>query len=132
MDSVYNLLFGCKHRRKTFPLTPVRSKTVGGQTEPAAETYVVCLDCGKQFIYDWEHMQLGKPVDLSEGSRPGAPEAPAIPFRTKSTLRYLLWGSALSAVWVLGKAAKSRKARTGGKDHGENDDIQNPKAPHSL
>ncbi len=25
-------------------------------------TYVVCLDCGKEFRYDWNEMRLGKPV----------------------------------------------------------------------
>ena len=34
-------------------MTPVRKKTPGGQEETPPETYVVCLDCGKQFTYDW-------------------------------------------------------------------------------
>jgi hypothetical protein len=33
------------------------------------ETYVVCLACGQQFAYDWEHMRLGKVVDISSRSQ---------------------------------------------------------------
>jgi len=25
-------------------------------------TYVVCLDCGKEFDYDWQEMRIGQPV----------------------------------------------------------------------
>lgn len=25
-------------------------------------TYVVCLDCGQEFRYDWKEMRLGEPV----------------------------------------------------------------------
>jgi hypothetical protein len=27
-------------------------------------TYVVCLDCGKEFAYDWEEMRVVKPREL--------------------------------------------------------------------
>jgi hypothetical protein len=112
-------------------MTPVRKKTADGQSEPPPEMYVVCLDCGKQFAYDWENMRVGKAVDISQGPPAGDPETPKIPFRTKSKMRYLLWGAALSSVWVLGKAVKSRKARTGGEHHGESDDIKSPKSQSS-
>ena len=26
-------------------------------------TYVVCLDCGKEFDYNWKEMRIGSPVD---------------------------------------------------------------------
>jgi hypothetical protein len=26
-------------------------------------TYVVCLDCGKEFDYNWKDMRIGEPVD---------------------------------------------------------------------
>jgi hypothetical protein len=39
-------------------LTPVGAKGV-----PPGKTYVVCLDCGKQFTYDLQEMRIGKPVD---------------------------------------------------------------------
>jgi len=25
-------------------------------------TYVVCLDCGQEFRYDWKEMRVGEPV----------------------------------------------------------------------
>jgi hypothetical protein len=105
IDSIWNLLFRCQHRKTTFPLTPVRKKN---DTSPA-ETYVVCLECGRQFTYDWENMRLGKVVDLSGAPAPSEPVPASIPFRTKSSLRYLIWGSALSAALVLGKAIQTRK-----------------------
>lgn len=59
MSSLLNVLFGCSHRRTTFPLTPARK--VGKSTGRNA-TYVVCLDCGKEFDYDWQEMRIGQPV----------------------------------------------------------------------
>jgi hypothetical protein len=26
-------------------------------------TYIVCLDCGKEFDYNWKEMRIGDPVD---------------------------------------------------------------------
>src|SRR5438034_8814662 len=82
--------FRCTHRRTTFPMTPVRKKAAGGESETPLETYVVCLECGKQFAYDWENMRIGSAVDISDGPRASEPETSKIPFRTKSKLRYLL------------------------------------------
>jgi anti-anti-sigma factor len=42
-----NLLFGCRHRRLTRPITPVHRPGT-----PSGETYVACLECGKRFPYD--------------------------------------------------------------------------------
>jgi hypothetical protein len=61
LDAVLNALFGCTHDRITFPLTPSRN------LRPAAGahkhgTYVVCLDCGQEFQYDWAEMRVGEPV----------------------------------------------------------------------
>ena len=77
-------------------MTPVRKKSAGWREETLAETYVVCLECGKQFVYDWENMRLGRAVEIADGP-PHDTEATKVPFRTKSKLRYLFWGSALSA-----------------------------------
>ena len=52
-DVLLNLLFGCRHRKTSRPMTPVR--------KPGAEpgvTYVVCLDCGQQFHYDTSQMRI--------------------------------------------------------------------------
>jgi hypothetical protein len=131
-DSVFNLLFGCNHRRTTFPMTPVRKKSAGWRDETLAETYVVCLECGKQFVYDWENMRLGRAVEIADGA-PHDTEATKVPFRTKSKLRYLFWGSALSAALVLGKVVQSRKRSpsASAEDHGQGDDNKNPKDPRT-
>ena len=50
MSSVLEHLFGCSHRRTTFPITPTRSAARGG-------AYVSCLDCGKEFAYNWNEMR---------------------------------------------------------------------------
>jgi hypothetical protein len=94
IDTFYNLLFRCRHRRTSFPLRPPTKKG-----EPVGELRVVCLDCGKRFSYDWELMRIGPPSKDS----PPPNAAPA-----KSRLRYLLAACALPAVWMIGKAARGR------------------------
>jgi hypothetical protein len=62
-QTLFNALFSCSHQRTTFPLTPGRRTAA-----PSANrlgTYVVCLDCGKEFAYDWESMRVGRPVPTS-------------------------------------------------------------------
>ena len=49
-------LFGCSHRRTTFPLTPSRKV---GFVNSHHGTYVACLDCGQEFAYEWQAMKLG-------------------------------------------------------------------------
>ena len=44
-------LFGCAHSRCTFPITLIESGR-------HSNTYVVCLDCGREFDYDWERMKV--------------------------------------------------------------------------
>lgn len=54
--SLVNLFFGCWHRNYSFPMT-----TRGSRRSTAAArtgTYVVCLDCGKEFAYDWQEMKI--------------------------------------------------------------------------
>lgn len=60
IDSLLNLLFRCGHSRMTRPMTP--AKKAGA---PGADTYVVCLECGKQFLYDMQEMRVGKAVPVS-------------------------------------------------------------------
>jgi len=63
LQSLLNSIFGCSHRRTTFPLTPARKGLVHSAPSAARNgTYVVCLDCGKEFVYDWDEMRLGQPV----------------------------------------------------------------------
>lgn len=122
IDSLFNAFLGCRHRRTTFPLTPVKRK---GEEDPILnETYVVCLECGKQFVYDWEQMRLGKPVDISDGMPGRSPEAESVPFKTKSKLRYLFLASALPAAWAIRNAIKHKKRRLPQQaDDGQDRDI---------
>jgi hypothetical protein len=57
IDALLQALFGCRHARYSFPIT-VRD---GLRRYPAARpmgTYVACLDCGKEFPYDWQQMRI--------------------------------------------------------------------------
>jgi hypothetical protein len=51
MKTIIAFLFRCRHSRLSSPFTP---RSVNHET---SETYVVCLDCGKKFPYDWEKMR---------------------------------------------------------------------------
>ena len=100
IDTVLNLLFRCPHSRLTRPVTPVSKAGV-----PQGETYVVCLDCGKQFSYDLKQMRVGKPVEVSHESGVLHPEVVGRS-RSKKRLRYAVW-AAVPLAWFLGKAMKS-------------------------
>ena len=53
--------FGCRHSRYSFPVTVRRAK-YRPQAAALTGTYVACLDCGKEFAYDWDGMQIGRQV----------------------------------------------------------------------
>lgn len=61
-----DLLFGCWHRNYSFPIT---SKPGHRRADAAlvTGTYVVCLDCGKEFPYDWRQMKV---VSMPRRARP--------------------------------------------------------------
>jgi hypothetical protein len=101
IDTVANLLFRCPHRRLTRPITPVSRPGV-----PSGETYVVCLDCGKQFAYDWKTMHLGRRVESTptEGVLP-----PDLPKPPNTKIKYALLGSALPLIVLLGRALTSKR-----------------------
>jgi hypothetical protein len=66
LQSLFDTLFGCSHQRTTFPITPARR--IPGSTNSSTlrnGTYVTCLDCGKEFSYDWKSMRIGQPVGAS-------------------------------------------------------------------
>ena len=70
MASLISYLFGCSHDRTTFPMRARNS------TDPNRQgTYIVCLDCGKEFDYNWKEMQAGAAV----------PKRPAVTLSTAST-----------------------------------------------
>lgn len=52
-------LFDCSHRRTSFPITRRASVSADGQRNThQAETYIVCLECGRHFKYDWTTMHV--------------------------------------------------------------------------
>ncbi len=55
LHSVLESIFGCSHRTTTFPLTPTSDRRRQG-------AYVACLDCGREFAYDWHAMRIGDPI----------------------------------------------------------------------
>lgn len=55
---IFDLLFGCRHKRLTRPITRVHRPGT-----PAGPVYVACLECGKQFHYDVATMRVGAPVE---------------------------------------------------------------------
>jgi len=66
--SLFDFVFGCSHKRCSFPMSTRGAK----RRSPAASltgTYVVCLDCGKEFPYDWKAMKLIRTQD----ARPESP-----------------------------------------------------------
>ncbi len=66
--SLFDLVFGCTHKLCSFPIT-VRGKLRRSEAASVTGTYVVCLDCGKEFPYDWKEMKIVKPQS-SDAPRP--------------------------------------------------------------
>ena len=66
---VFDLLFGCWHRRYSFPLT-LRGELHRGAAASVTGTYVVCLDCGQEFAYDWNKMKRVKVTSKAQQNRP--------------------------------------------------------------
>ena len=73
LEFLANTMFGCLHRRTTFPISP-RSGRGALRSSVPYDTYVVCLDCGKEFPYSWEEMRILKP----EPKRPLSEVGPAV------------------------------------------------------
>jgi hypothetical protein len=67
INSLLNALFGCSHKRTTFPITPSRRSSMYGETRRG--TYVACLDCGKEFDYSWKDMRVSN--TLTASAHPG-------------------------------------------------------------
>jgi hypothetical protein len=49
--------FGCRHSRYSFPVT-IRGSARRPQAGALTGTYVACLDCGREFPYDWQEMKV--------------------------------------------------------------------------
>jgi hypothetical protein len=54
---LYDAFFGCWHNHYSFPIT-VRPGSRRNSAASLTGTYVVCLDCGKEFPYDWHEMKV--------------------------------------------------------------------------
>jgi hypothetical protein len=58
------LSLGCHHRRISKPFAAAKAQSTGtGEWEPVQSAnggshYVVCLECGKKFSYDWSQMKM--------------------------------------------------------------------------
>jgi DNA-directed RNA polymerase subunit RPC12/RpoP len=98
IDTVLNLMFRCSHRRLTRPVTPVSKAGI-----PNGETYVVCLDCGKQFPYDLKEMRIGKAVDRSQDAGVLPPNMP----KPRQAKTFAFW-AALPLGVLIGAAFKPR------------------------
>jgi len=67
LGKLFDALFGCWHNEYSFPIT-VRAGQRRNKAAALTGTYVVCLNCGKEFAYDWQEMKI---VDSSaKVSRP--------------------------------------------------------------
>jgi hypothetical protein len=64
LNSLLESLFGCSHKATTFPLTLSRNSAgaYSASTGSYRGAYVVCLECGKEFGYDWNSMRIGDPI----------------------------------------------------------------------
>jgi RNA polymerase subunit RPABC4/transcription elongation factor Spt4 len=57
VGKLFDLVFGCSHNNYSFP----RTSRAGQRRSSAAAvtgTYVVCLECGREFAYDWHEMRV--------------------------------------------------------------------------
>jgi hypothetical protein len=65
-EKVLQLLsIACKHRKTSQPFAASVSNRQSSANSsgwdpvsPAGKHYVVCLDCGKKFDYDWKEMRI--------------------------------------------------------------------------
>jgi len=57
LAALFTCLFGCQHARLTFIHSkPRKPKQIVG------DHYCVCLDCGREFAYDWQTMRRGEEI----------------------------------------------------------------------
>jgi hypothetical protein len=101
LDTVLDLVFRCAHRHLTRPFTPLSEQGL-----PHGETYVVCLDCTKQFAYDLKEMRIGKTVDHSHDACVIPPDMRR---PRKAKLAYLLGVTVPVAAVLVGTALKAKK-----------------------
>lgn len=50
-------------------MSPTR-KVAWSKSYVSRDTYVACLDCGQEFDYDWQQMQIGRRVAARVSATP--------------------------------------------------------------
>ena len=66
---LFDAVFGCWHSHYSFPITTRRGVN-RNQAAAQTGTYVVCLDCGKEFPYDWKQMKIVAPIQSARAQGP--------------------------------------------------------------
>jgi hypothetical protein len=114
IDTILNFLFRCSHKRFSRPTTPVSKKGV-----PTGDTYVVCLECGKEFVYDLTDMRIGKPIpksptpDFLDQDRP----------KPKKKLRlFAILAAAAPIAWIVSRTLKG-SSKQSQKTSGPREDL---------
>ena len=57
IEAFLDTIFGCRHSNYSFPIT-IRPRSRRNSAASLTGTYVACLDCGKEFPYDWQEMKV--------------------------------------------------------------------------
>ena len=68
LTKMINAVFGCRHSRYSFPIT--MRTNARRSTVARTGTYVVCLDCGREFAYDWQEMKVTAIPSKKTSARP--------------------------------------------------------------
>jgi hypothetical protein len=58
IGKLLDAFFGCRHAHYSFPVTIRGAKQRRPQAAALTGTYVACLDCGREFPYDWQGMKV--------------------------------------------------------------------------
>jgi hypothetical protein len=58
VDRLFDAFFGCWHGNYSFPISTRSGSRRKSAAASLTETYVVCLDCGRELPYDWEDMKV--------------------------------------------------------------------------
>lgn len=69
LTRLFEFFFGCTHSNYSFPITAKGANRSIAAASPTG-TYVVCLDCGKEFAYDWEAMKVVGTISKPASHRP--------------------------------------------------------------
>ena len=77
LSSLWDVFFGCHHTNYSFPMS---SKSLKQRSAAATETgtYVVCLDCGQEFAYDWRQMKVVSRIQQAPAAVPKAAHSFAV------------------------------------------------------